>query len=418
MNEHTVRKLLEGEEVIIPLQGQKLEAYQGLVQVNGLSNDKIISTGEMKPITPTEVTAAQFASGDYQSMLVKITGVQFVSTATGKIVNDASLRIGATGPSNITLEDAAGTNVVVYVSSYAKFFATQTVPSGSGYIIGVGTVAGDPNVKQLMPRNTTDFSFMTGNRFSEAPIFTVGSPNPATVAAAGGEATVSVSSNVSWTAAIKSGTGASITEGTTGSNSGTVKVLFTANTDTTNGRSVTVTVSTTADVATKSYDVVFNQSPAGGANESVETFSGFSSTNNSYTAPAATGTYNSTEVTGLIWSYAGTAHNQNATKFILGRYNGSNANPGSLTTSTIATGVGSISIDWKTPFNDSSTGMSFKVFVNDVEKGVFTLDAAAANQTGTYTIDNVNVSGNAVIKITSNEKGRPGVNKVTWTAHN
>ncbi len=408
-------------EVQIVLKGLTLQAFQGLVQINNCPNEKVTKTGETKVITPTEITAEQFNSGAYQSMLVKVKDVQFVSVHTGKTFNDSSLVQGSgnTQFSLSTMEDANGNDFPVYVSMHCKYFATKTIPNGSGSIIGVGTIAGATPVNQLMPRYTTDFDGLTGERFAEAPIFEV-DDTPVSVAAAGGEKTIEVSSNVAWDAEILTDgkTASASISGNSGTASGTITLNFAPNTDTDNTKTLTVRISTSAAATPNSYDVVFTQEKATPADMSVETFSGFSSTNNSYTAAAATGTYESTEITGLVWSYAGTAHNQNATKFIIGRYNGSNANPGSLTTSTIATGVGSISIDWKTPFNDTSTGVSFKVFVNDVEKGTFTLENGATNQTGTYTIDNVNVSGNAVIKIASNEKGRPGVNKVSWTSYN
>lgn len=421
-NDVTPADLPVNTEVQIVLTGMGLSAYQGLVQLSA-TNDKIVKTGNTVPISPVEITASEFNSGDYQSMLVKIKDVQFVASDAGKNVNDASLT-GSTY-SLSKMEDAAGNEFPVYVSSYCKFFASQVIPAGSGSIIGVGTISGNPTVKQLMPRYTTDYDGLTGDRFAGTITFEVGAPNPTTVAAAGGDATVAVTTgeNVAWTATVTAGSGGTITGGATGTGNGTVTVNFPANADTENGRSVTVTIATTdaTVTGTKTHDVVFTQANAIASNTSVETFSNHTSTNNSYTSASATGTYESTEVAGLVWSYAGTAHNQGSgagkAKFIIGRYNGSNANPASLTTSTIATGVGSISIDWTTPFNDTSTGTSFKVFVNDVEKGTFLNEAGTSNQTGTFTIDNVNVSGNAVIKIASNEKGRPGINKITWTAY-
>lgn len=173
----------------------------------------------------------------------------------------------------------------------------------------------------------------------------------------------------------------------------------------------------------KTISVLIVQAGAVATVTHTETFGGFTSTNNSYTAPAATGTYTSGEVPGVVWSYAGTAHNQNGVKFTIGRWQptGTNKNPGSLTSNTISGGIGSLSIDWKNAFNDGAAGYdggnSFKVLINGNQVGVFDNNVSPAGTEGTYTIDNINVSGDFVLKIESNERGRPGVNRISWTTY-
>jgi hypothetical protein len=90
------------------------------------------------------------------------------------------------------------------------------------------------------------------------------------VAHAGGAATVDVTGNVAWTAAVTEGSGY-LTAGPTpasGTGAGTVTLTFAANTSTTASRQVKLTIATTnPEVATPSYEVIFTQAaaPAAGA---------------------------------------------------------------------------------------------------------------------------------------------------------
>ncbi len=259
-----------GAEVKVNLKGLKLTSYEGLVQV-GAANDDVVLTGENKPITPLKISAAQFLTGAYQSMPVEIENVQFISTAVGKVVNDASFRdAGDTAPSYITMESSTADQYTVYVSSYAKFFATQTVPNGSGSIKGVGTVAGTPQTILLMPQTASDFSNLTGTRFAETSFFSV-STQAVPVPAAGGNAIVNVTANVAWTAAVTAGA-ANITGGPTpasGNNNQTITLVFPENTSTEETREVTLTITAAAGsgVTPDSYEVVFTQAKAPATDE-------------------------------------------------------------------------------------------------------------------------------------------------------
>lgn len=95
-----------------------------------------------------------------------------------------------------------------------------------------------------------------------------------TVAAEGGNATVDVTGNVAWTAEVIDGA-ANLTSGPTpasGSNEGTITLVFAENTDTENTKTVTLRVSTTAPIALNSYDVIFTQVAASTGTEQTATF--------------------------------------------------------------------------------------------------------------------------------------------------
>lgn len=78
------------------------------------------------------------------------------------------------------------------------------------------------------------------------------------VSATATSATINVTGNVAWTASSDNAT----VSPTSGTGAGTVTVSFAENTDTENEKTYTVVVSTTADVATKSYTVTITQKAA------------------------------------------------------------------------------------------------------------------------------------------------------------
>lgn len=153
--------------------------------------------------------------------------------------------------------------------------------------------------------------------------------------------------------------------------------------------------------------------PSGESITYTETFSNFTKSSSSY---SNNGSYTSTEIAGLSWTYANCALNTSDSKFILGK---NNANS-SLTTSNISDGVSEITINWNAPF--SSDKLRILVYVNDNLVG--TLDiTATSGASGQETISGINVSGNAVIKITGAAKvgskdNRPGITGISWKNNN
>lgn len=88
-----------------------------------------------------------------------------------------------------------------------------------------------------------------------------------TVGAAATSATINVTGNVKWTATSEKAT----VNPANGEGKGAITVSFDANTDTENAKTYTVVVSTTEEVATKSYTVTITQGKASAAGESVVT---------------------------------------------------------------------------------------------------------------------------------------------------
>lgn len=88
-----------------------------------------------------------------------------------------------------------------------------------------------------------------------------------TVGAAATSATINVTGNVKWTVTSEKAT----VNPASGEGKGAITVSFDANTDTENAKTYTVVVSTTEEVATKSYTVTITQGKASAAGESVVT---------------------------------------------------------------------------------------------------------------------------------------------------
>ena len=86
-----------------------------------------------------------------------------------------------------------------------------------------------------------------------------------TVGAAATSATIKVTGNVAWTASSSDAT----VNPASGQGAGEITVTFAANTDTENAKTYTVVVSTTDDVAIKSYTVTITQSKASAAGDPV-----------------------------------------------------------------------------------------------------------------------------------------------------
>lgn len=184
-------------------------------------------------------------------------------------------------------------------------------------------------------------------------------------------------------------------------------------------RTGTVTVSIIKNgSAVITHTITINQVKKGETpkNEYSETFKNFTTSSNAYTN---TGKYTSSEVSidgvALQWAYAKCALNQGGAKFVLGK-SSSNA---TLTSGTISGGISEIRIGWTSPF--ASDKLQIIVYVNDIKVGTLAI-TAAVGESGTETISGLNVTDNAVIKITGAAKvgskdNRPGINSVSWTSN-
>ncbi|WP_435253789.1 DUF5689 domain-containing protein [Tenacibaculum sp. A30] len=132
-----------GDEVEIAVGGTKLSEYNDLLQLNISPSSIIKSTAGTLP-TPETITFAQALTGDYESKLVQINGVQFKDNT--KIYNG----------NNELITECDGIPLTTYVRKEATF-ANNNVNDKKGVITGIMTVfEGTP---QIYLRNETDLNF-------------------------------------------------------------------------------------------------------------------------------------------------------------------------------------------------------------------------------------------------------------------
>ncbi|GEN77810.1 endonuclease [Chryseobacterium hagamense] len=131
-----------------------------------------------------------------------------------------------------------------------------------------------------------------------------------------------------------------------------------------------------------------------------EDFSNIPAASSSY----ATQTWTSNNIT---W----TATDSRTDQTIVGK--AINIRNGNLTSSTISGGVGSLTVTTKIPFSSDTAG-NLTLQINGTNAGTIPFSAAAT----TTTISNINVAGNAVIKIINSETGkRISIDDLSWTCY-
>lgn len=146
-----------GDEVEIDLTGQTLSVYNdGPLQVNGIPLSKIVKIGTNK-LAPVEITAAQFMTGDFESMYVAIKDVQIVAADMGKTFSNSSSH------TSINFVAKTGENFVIFSSKYSSFMDVA-VPTGSGTLKGIAAKYGE--TKQLSITALSDYAGLTGARFT------------------------------------------------------------------------------------------------------------------------------------------------------------------------------------------------------------------------------------------------------------
>ena len=133
-----------GERVKIEVGGLEISEYNGLLQLNNVANSKGTSLGAGTLPTPTVLTIAQLlaqSNDQYESTLVKISGVTLTST-------------GTTYADFPTADDGTGT-LLMYSTSYATFAATN-FPTGVVNITAIASQGGTNSDIQINIRNTND----------------------------------------------------------------------------------------------------------------------------------------------------------------------------------------------------------------------------------------------------------------------
>jgi hypothetical protein len=120
-----------GDSIRIYLKNCILSTYNALHQIDNVDNDSnIIILANQKYRTPQSVTISQIQSGGYESHLVELDSVQFMSSELGKTYADPD------ASANRMLEDCDGNPLIVRTSNYANF-ATSELAEGNGRIIGI-----------------------------------------------------------------------------------------------------------------------------------------------------------------------------------------------------------------------------------------------------------------------------------------
>lgn len=153
---------LSGDVVEVKIQGQSLEPYNGLLQLNNVPVENVTETAQGTLPEAKVISAAQLLTGDYESQYVAVENVQVVEADLGKT--------WVTGGNNtsITIESATGETFVVYSARYSDILAEATVPEGSGTLKGIAQRF-NSNI-QIMLASTEDYAGLTGERFgSEQP---------------------------------------------------------------------------------------------------------------------------------------------------------------------------------------------------------------------------------------------------------
>lgn len=211
--DNVLTKMPLGAKVKVNVKDTKHTIYNGLLQIGAsstLSTQKVeqVEAKSSTPLVPKVVTIADINAGKYQSELVQINDVQF-KEPTAKYSGSQSL---------INQQSESAT---VYTNKNATF-AGETVKEGMGPFIGVVSIFNSP---QLLIRSVNDLSKMTGARFVEPIIKT--DKSSLTFDATAGSQTVTITSNVNWTASSDQ-SWLSVSP-TSGSNDGVLTVTTQAN---------------------------------------------------------------------------------------------------------------------------------------------------------------------------------------------
>ncbi len=246
-----------GDVVEVNIQGQSLENFKGLIQLNNVPNANISKVSDGTVPEPKNITAAQLISGDYESQYVAVSDVQVVAEDLGKtfVMNN--------GNTSITFESRTGETFDLFTSRWAESLKSVQVPEGSGTLKGIAGINND--TYQISLTSTDDYAGLTGERFGEAAYTFSINPTSQRVSSEGGSFDITVTSNVAWT--VSSDNSAFTVNPTSGNGNGTVTVQYTANTGASE-RTATITVSTTDEnIANKTLTCSVTQSAQGASTD-------------------------------------------------------------------------------------------------------------------------------------------------------
>lgn len=154
-------RILEGDSIRVNLKGSTLGYYNQQFQVDKLdiANLVVQASGLHKEpilVTIPELNASDFST-KYQSKLIRIDSVQFLSGELNKTYADAANQADASR----TLQDNTGNTIIIRTSGFSSFAGAQ-VAQGSGSIIAIVTQYFD--TRQLVIRKLSEVE-LEGERF-------------------------------------------------------------------------------------------------------------------------------------------------------------------------------------------------------------------------------------------------------------
>lgn len=179
----------------------------------------------------------------------KISSVKFAFSAQ---YGTATFNISADGTTSGTQFTCYS---VYYLGNRAWVDGDQQIAVGDEVVICGKFTNYQGNTPETASKQAYIYSLNGQTSIATGDVFGVASQD-ISVGASATSATVSVTGNVAWTASVSDGAALSTTSGT---GAGDITVTFPANTSAENAVTYTVTVSTSADVATKSYTVTITQ---------------------------------------------------------------------------------------------------------------------------------------------------------------
>ncbi len=148
----------QGDSVRVYLKGCVISEYNGVLQIDSVDVDNNIIKQETNVNFPPAVTTIDQVTENIESELIQLNNVQFIAPDITGTYADASGQQSM----NLTLEDAAGNNILVRTSGYASF-AGEPVATGSGSLTAiVGVYNGE---LQLYIRSFDEIN-MSNTRFA------------------------------------------------------------------------------------------------------------------------------------------------------------------------------------------------------------------------------------------------------------
>lgn len=240
-----------GDEIILNLSGATLSSYEGSVQINNFTGAvKTVETG--KTVTPKQVSLADFVANKYYAQYVEIQDIVQVHAKD----LDKNWSNSTADHTKINIEAEDGTKTIVFTSKFGA--GLGKVAQGSGKIKGISTGNNEDGkyVVNLTFAQATDADALTGARFGNDNWFEIDNEGPIAAAPTADKIEINEDANVGWTATSSDATNFAVSPAS-GNGAGKVTITCTANEG--EARSATITISTTAEVSKKSYEITVNQ---------------------------------------------------------------------------------------------------------------------------------------------------------------